>query len=93
MFPAAAAQIFGLEFGGQIYTIMFFANSLSSIASTLIVILGKDKIGYNTLFLVGSTFTFFNLVLLYFFDDTKMKKQKQMKAEGVPKEALLQDFM
>jgi len=37
MFPTVAAKIFGIQYGGQIYTIMFFFIAFSSTLGFLIV--------------------------------------------------------
>lgn len=84
MFPAAAAKIFGLTNGGQIYSIMFFANSLSSITSSLFVILGKDHIDPQVLFLTGSAFTAINLFLMTKFSEEKLEPKKKDEDEITP---------
>ena len=82
MFPAAAMRIFGLAYGGQIYSIMFFANAFSSIASFLIVFFGGDKVSPRTIFLLSAALTLVNMISLYFFDDTEMKKNS-LKKKGL----------
>ena len=73
-FPAAAAKIFGIKNGGHIYTIMFFANCISSYISFLMVYFGM---GYKAIFTIAACLTASNMVLLYFFDDGPLPNLKK----------------
>ena len=76
MFPTAAVKLFGIQNGGQIFTIMFFAVPLSSMAGFVIEHFGKSFISIEAVFLIGSLFTFLNMILLYYFDDSEMISKK-----------------
>ena len=52
---------------------MFLAIAISSLSSFGIVQLNVE---YEIVFYIGAALTFVNLILLYFFDDTEIKKQK-----------------
>mmetsp|Transcript_35849 Transcript_35849/g.54973 ORF Transcript_35849/g.54973 Transcript_35849/m.54973 type:complete len:97 (+) Transcript_35849:1193-1483(+) len=80
MFPAAAMKIFGLAHGGQIYSIMFFANSLASISSFLITYYGKD-VSAHLVFLISSFLTLVNVGSVFFFNDQEMKKPSLSKKQ------------
>ena len=73
-FPAACVKIFGIQNGGQIFTIMFFAIPISSLTSFFIVEFGKDSIDPQTIFVCASVLTVINMIQLYFFDDREMKR-------------------
>lgn len=77
MFPTAAVNIFGIENGGQIFSIMFQANSCSAIASFVVVQLTKENKNNHAVFNIAGILTAINFVLLYFFDDQPMKKPQK----------------
>ena len=66
IFPTAAAKIFGIVNGGQIFTIMFLIIPVSSMISFMLVEL---KVSSETIFYVAAAVTSINMVFLYFFDD------------------------
>ena len=70
-FPAAAVKIFGMEKGGQIFTLMFFSVPLSSLSGFALVQMG-DSVSPKTIFFVGALMTLLNIVLLMIFDDQEM---------------------
>ena len=71
MFPAAAVKIFGMVNGGQILSIMMFAQPMSSLASYGFVAANVD---YPTVFYIGAALTVVNMITLYFFDDSELNK-------------------
>jgi len=76
MFPTAAVKLFGIQNGGQIFTIMFFAVPASAIAGFLVIHFGKGYISTSSVFIIGSVLTAINIVLLYFYKDTEMVSNK-----------------
>jgi len=81
MFPTAAVKLFGIQNGGQIYTVMFFFIPASSILGFLIVHFGKNYISFESVFLISGFLTFINIVLLYYFEDGEMKSKKTLEYE------------
>lgn len=73
LFPAAAANIFGLENGGQIFTLMFFAVPSSSMLGFGLVYFYQDVLGVQNIFLISSLLTAANMAILFFFDEQPMK--------------------
>jgi len=72
MFPTVAANIFGIQNGGQIFTWMFFCCPLSALSSMAISSEYPTVTDVDYIFNVAASLTFFNLILLYFLDDTKL---------------------
>ena len=73
LFPAVCAHIFGIQNGGQIYTIMMLFLPLSSLLGFFMVEFGnKEKIPYSAIFYFSAAITFINLLILYKFDDSPM---------------------
>jgi len=60
-FPAAAVKIFGIENGGQIYTMMTYFVPLAAMSSFAMV---KSNLHYQTVFNIGAVFTFLNLIFV-----------------------------
>lgn len=71
MFPTVTAKIFGIQFGGQIFTIMFFFISLSSTTGFVLVNYVK-QIDHQIMFYIAGGLTFLNIVLLFFLDESEM---------------------
>ena len=78
MFPTVAAKIFGIQYGGQIYTIMFFFIAASSILGFLIVEFAKS-VSHQAMFFIAAAFTAFNILLLYYFIDEEMISKATIK--------------
>ena len=76
MFPTAAVKLFGIQNGGQIFTIMFFAIPLSAMIGFIIKHFGKEYISYETVFLIATALIAINIALLYFYEDAEMISQK-----------------
>ena len=70
-FPAAAVRIFGLENGGQIYTVITYVLPLAAMSTFAVV---KSGISFQNVFRIASVLTLINMILLYFFDETEMRK-------------------
>lgn len=71
MYPTVTAKIFGIQFGGQIFTIMFFAISVSSTVG-FIVAHNIDDSQLDVVFYISAGLTLINIVLLYFLDEHEM---------------------
>ena len=72
MFSAATANIFGIESGGQIFCIEQIVTPVSLYSGFLMVYLNFN---HTSIINMGALLTFFNIVLLYFFDDKPMKSK------------------
>jgi MFS family permease len=74
LFPAACGKIFGIKYGGLIYSFMFFALAFSSLFGFLLVQLGgKDPSFARIILGVATGFTVVNIILMLFFDDSEIK--------------------
>jgi hypothetical protein len=78
MFPTAAVKLFGIQNGGYIFTIMFFAVPTSAMVGFLIDYFGKSYISFEAVFLIGSFLTALNMILLYIYKDEEMISQKTL---------------
>lgn len=67
-FPVVIANIFGITNGGIITTFAFLAVPISSLSSFALVALEVET---TYIYYVGTALTFFNLVILYSFDDSE----------------------
>ena len=76
MFPVVTANVFGVQNGGQIMTWMFFACPIAAFSSMAISTAYPSRQDVGYIFNVSAFLTFLNLILLYFLDDTKMKKER-----------------
>lgn len=71
MFPTVTAKIFGIQFGGQIFTMMFFFISLSSTSGFLLANYVK-QIDHQTMFYIAGGLTLLNIILLFFLEESEM---------------------
>jgi hypothetical protein len=73
MFPATCAKIFGIQNGGLVFSVMFFALAISSLFGFLLVQLGaKDPAFAKIILYVATCFTVVNIIMMFFFDDSEM---------------------
>ena len=80
-FPAVTSKIFGIEYGGQIYTIIFILNPISTLASYLLIHFGGEKLAKSpVLFYISCVFVVINIGLLYLLDEQPIRKRKIQKA-------------
>jgi len=75
MFPAVTCKVFGIQYGGQIFTIMFYQVAFASLCGFFIKNFGKN-ISYAAMFNIASVFSIVSFVLLLLLDDTEMKSAK-----------------
>lgn len=75
-FPAVTAKIFGVQYGGQIFTIIFLIIPVSSLLSYLLVHFGANHISNQTIFLIAAVFSGINIVLIYFLDERPIREVK-----------------
>lgn len=47
MLPAITLQVFGIEYGNQVYAILYSVYAISAQSTTLLVQLLQSKIGYS----------------------------------------------
>lgn len=76
MFPTVTVKLFGIKSGGQIFTFIFFSVPIASTASFLLVNFGQDAFPQWLVFACSALFTIVNMILLYNFDETPIKKFK-----------------
>ena len=79
IFPVTAVKIFGIQNGGKIFTIMFFAVPLSSNFGLLMVKVVQQYIGPANIFRVAGCMSLINFVLLYYFDESPIVKSEMQK--------------
>jgi len=77
-FPAAAVRIFGIENGGQIYTIITYAMPVAAMSSFAMV---QSNVNYANVFHIAAVLTLLNIILLYFFDETEIRKDRIVNTE------------
>jgi MFS family permease len=72
LFPPSAVKLYGIEEGGKIFTISFFAVPLSSFLGFTLAhfIPGIDA---KIVFYIGALMTLFNIILLMVFDEDEIK--------------------
>jgi uncharacterized membrane protein (DUF106 family) len=80
-FPAMICQVFGITNGGVLATLAHFAVPVASISSFTLIYNGANT---HAIFIIAAVLSAVNLVILYFFDDTKMvrntsKEEKESK--------------
>ena len=73
MFPPLAPRIFGLEHGGQIYTILGSSVILSSLGGFALVNVAPDLFSYEQMYLLGTLLSSVNLLILWRFKDKPIK--------------------
>jgi hypothetical protein len=78
MFPAAVNKIFGIQYAGQISSVLWFFLAAAPLSSFLIIQFAKDFILGNQMFLISGGLTFFNLILLSLLDDKEMLSKSTM---------------
>lgn len=96
MYPTLSAKVFGIQYGGQIMTILFLIIPVSTWASFAAQqiqkkFFAKDKSdltnGYHVIFYIAAALTAINLLLLFFLDDQEMlsksTKDKIMRGKQV----------
>ena len=83
-FPAACVQIFGLEHGGQAFSLINFGAQLSSLTGYLIVNFGSELLSQRAMYMICSFLTFINLIILCFFN-VESPPKKTIKIEHRPK--------
>ena len=71
-YPLMIAKIFGLTNGGQITSIAFLMLPVSSLSSFALVFFESKP---TMIYIVGAALTLLNLVILYNFDDSPMKRE------------------
>ena len=74
MFPTLCVEIFGIQNGGQIYTFLFFFIPFSAITGFILNEFGKKFISSQIVYFIAGGLTCLNFVLLYFFDEKKIRK-------------------
>jgi hypothetical protein len=79
-FPVCAVKIFGIVYGGKIYSIICFAIPLSSLAGFFIDYYRLVDELY--IFVVAAELTFINIILLIFFDETEIKVYFDERPDG-----------
>lgn len=71
-FPAAAVKLYGIQEGGKIFTISFFAVPLSSMLGFVLAHYVKSA-DEQTILYFGGFLTFTNIILLMAFDEDEIK--------------------
>ena len=66
------ANIFGITNGGIITSLTFMILPVSSISSFALVVFEVEP---TIIYIVGAAVTFLNLVMLYYFNDSKMVRE------------------
>ena len=69
IFPVSVQNVFGLEFGPQIYVWVLLGSFLASLVNTFNTIWLLDIIGFQALFYLGSLAQVVTLAILYFFEE------------------------
>jgi MFS family permease len=72
-YPALSSKVFGVQYAGEIFTIIFMVIPASSALSYLLVQFGKDSIPPRTIFWIAAAFSLANLILTYFLDETPIR--------------------
>ena len=72
-FPAATLKIFGIQHGGQLWTIMQFSCALCSLTGFIITEYAKDLVSIETLYIIGAVCICFNIISLTFFNEEPLE--------------------
>ena len=78
-FPVVIANIFGLTNGGVVTTLAFWAVPTSSLSSFALVFFKAPPL---YIYIVGAVLTFFNMVILFKFDDSEMQRSYDKTKQG-----------
>lgn len=81
IFPTVTTCVFGLKYGGIIYSILFSAMPSSTMAGFVVTYYLIDIIGAEVFFFLSSALTCISAVLLYYFDEEPAFPRK----EDIPK--------
>lgn len=72
-YPALSSKVFGVQYAGEIFTIIFMVIPASSALSFLLVQFGKDSVSPQSIFWIAAAFSAANIVLTYFLDETPIR--------------------
>ena len=78
MFPTVGARVFGIKYGGQIFTLIFMAIPIASTLSFIMVQYVKEGNAPEYICWVGCILTLLNMFLLWKFDDSPIIRKKSM---------------
>ena len=69
LFPVAVQNVFGLEFGPQIYVWVLFGGFLASLINTANTVWLLRELGFQALFYLGSVAQGITLGILYHYEE------------------------
>ena len=69
IFPVAVLNVFGLEFGPQIYVWVLFGAFLASLINTANTVWLLPMFGFQALFYLGSVAQVITLAILYHYEE------------------------
>ena len=72
-FPAVSSKVFGVQYAGEIFTIIFMVIPASSALSYLLLQFGKHSIPPRTIFWIAAAFSFANIILTFFLDESPIR--------------------
>jgi Na+/melibiose symporter-like transporter len=85
IFPTLTSVVYGVKSGGQIYSIVFFANALSTMTGFFLNTYATKKMGLEAFFLIATGLTVVSLILCFFFKEERLTRDmlyKHKKSSG-----------